>query len=406
MRKKKVLIVTSTFPRWIDDVDPPFVFELAKRLVSQFDVIVIAPYFPGSKNREVIEGIEIHRFRYFFPPLNKLAGSTGILPTLKYRKLYFFVIPFFLLAQFFSLLHLAYKIRPETIHAHWLFPQGTLAIAIGKIYKIPTILTVHGADIFALQGFLFQLVKKYTLRRANYITTVSNSLAISCFKFLPHRNNLKVIPMGVDSTLFSKENRRLRSQKNAAHKLLFVGRLSEKKGVKYLLESMPQILNQFPETTLTIIGTGELEIELKEQAKNLDLLDHVSFIGSVPNQNLPIYYKNADIFIGPSVYASDGDSEGLGLTFIEASLCGCLLIGTNVGGICDIIEDNLTGFLVSPGNSKELAEKLLYVLNHISEFDELRARSRQHCITTFDWSVISEKFAHLIHQSCSLKSTK
>ena len=75
---KKILVMASTFPRWANDVNPVFVYELSKRLTSEFDVSVLAPSFPGSKSFEVMDNMKVHRFRYFFKRFEKLAGSGGI----------------------------------------------------------------------------------------------------------------------------------------------------------------------------------------------------------------------------------------------------------------------------------------------------------------------------------------
>ena len=82
--KKKVLVFTSTFPRWKNDTIPPFVYELSKRLTSDFDITVLTPNFPGAKKDEIVDGMKIHRFRYFpIEKFEKFASHEGILPTLK-----------------------------------------------------------------------------------------------------------------------------------------------------------------------------------------------------------------------------------------------------------------------------------------------------------------------------------
>ena len=83
MIKKKLVVITSTFPRWQNDADPPFVYELSRRLTDRFDVTVLAPGYPGSLNVEEMDDLKVNRFRYFFKKLEILAGSEGILPTLK-----------------------------------------------------------------------------------------------------------------------------------------------------------------------------------------------------------------------------------------------------------------------------------------------------------------------------------
>ena len=94
--KKRLLILTSTFPRWEDDEDPPFVFELCDRLKTEYHIHVLAPHFPGALKEEDFTGIHVKRFRYFFDPLERLAYHGGILAKLKKILSNMLCCPFFL----------------------------------------------------------------------------------------------------------------------------------------------------------------------------------------------------------------------------------------------------------------------------------------------------------------------
>ena len=194
------------------------------------------------------------------------------------------------------------------------------------------------------------------------MTVVSRSILQALTTTGHPPDKIKVIPMGVDSERFSPASR-VNIKPSDHPELLFVGRLSEKKGVTYLLQAMPKIISELPDVKLRLVGGGELSEKLQRQARELNIEDHIDFCGAVPNNQLPAYYAAAKIFIGPSIQASDGDTEGFGLTFVEASLSGCLVIGTKVGGIGDIIKDGETGFLVPQKNSTAIAEKVIYALN-------------------------------------------
>ena len=96
---KRILVITSTFPRWKDDEDPPFVFELCKRLRAHYQVHVLAPHYPGSKTEEYLSGIYVQRFRYFFKPWERLAYQGGILSKLKHYPWQYGLLPFFFLGE-------------------------------------------------------------------------------------------------------------------------------------------------------------------------------------------------------------------------------------------------------------------------------------------------------------------
>jgi len=399
--KAKLLVLTSTFPRWQNDTDPPFVYELSKRLTDCFEVSVLAPHYPGAKTEEIMDEMYIHRFRYFIAPFERLAGSTGILPTSRHNKLYYGLVPLFLLAQFVSLLLFIRKNRPDLIHAHWIVPQGFFAALVRSVTSIPVVATAHGADIFGLQGRAATALKKFTVKRMDAVTVVSNSLANALTNLAGTDIPLHVLPMGVDSSLFSSNNRNNILKKrwsSNAPLLLFVGRLTEKKGVDFLIDAMPLVLSEIPAAKLLIVGSGELDGKLRDKVKRLGLEKYIEFTGSIPNSELPQYFATADIFIGPSITTLKGDAEGFGLTFVEAIMSGCLVIGTKTGGIGDIIQDNETGLLVAEKNPAALAEKIIYAVKHNEEMQRLKKTARVCCLNKYDWPIITERYTGIFEQ--------
>ena len=405
MNKKKLLVTTSTFPRWKNDTDPPFVYELSRRLANSFDITILAPNYPGALTREEMSGIQVHRFRYFFKKLELLAGSEGILPTLKKNVLFNLLVPFFLLGEFWVLVKLTKKIKPDIIHAHWILPQGFIAALAKKITGVPYIVTTHGGDIYGLQGKFATALKRYALHNAAHVTVVSKDIKQTIKEKLGEGIPTEIISMGVDSQLFhpDKKDLSLRKQyKISGPFLLFVGRLTEKKGVRYLIEAMPEVLKHFPESKLLIIGSGELHTVLSNLVNSLSLQERVIFTGPIPNSELPKYFATADIFIGPSIEAEDGDTEGFGLTFVEAAMSGCFVIGTDVGGISDIIEHGKTGFLVKEKDPMAIANALVNILSDEQKLASIRENTRQKMITQFDWQFIADQYALLLQSANSL----
>ena len=399
MGKKNLLIVTSTFPRWKNDTDPPFVFELAKRLTDAFNITVLAPNYPGALAEEAIEGLRVYRFRYFLKKFEILAGSEGILPTLKKNRLFYLLVPFFILAEFIALLKLIRKTKPAIIHAHWILPQGFVSALAHKITGVPFVVTTHGGDIYGLQGKFASALKGYAVRNATTVTVVSQDIQNTIKQNFGNDIHTKVIPMGVDSALFhpDKKDPRIREQFDIKGPfLLYVGRLSEKKGVAYLLEAIPEIINQHPDAKLLVVGTGEEKQKLLKLSQNLSISNNVIFTGAIPNNELPAYFATADIFIGPSIKAEGGDTEGFGLTFVEATMSGCIVVGTDVGGIPDIIQEGETGFLVQEKNPKALANALCNTLKQLDALSYITTAARQKMISQFDWQVIAEKYREIL----------
>lgn len=400
--KPKILVFTSTFPRWQNDTDPPFVYELCKRLTDEFDVHVLTPHYLGAKCEDNFSEIKVKRYRYFFTRFEKLAGSVGILPTLKTNKLYFFIIPFFLMAGLFAMFSYSRKVKPDIIHAHWAIPQGFIVWINSFFYNKPYIITVHGADVFGLKGSLFDFLRYVVLRKARAVIAVSEALK----KGIEFKNttkcNIEVLPMGVDSDLFKSSGeskyRIFESQGKAVHRLIYVGRLTEKKGVEYLLESIRLLKDDGFSIHLTIIGAGERLTDLKGKATDLKIDEMVTFKGAIPNNLLGREYISHSIFIGPSIETVRGDTEGFGLTFVEAAMAGCLLIGTEVGGIPDIIQDNITGYLVEQKNSQAIADRVRFVISNYLNMDKIVNQGKRRCIRKYDWMVISGAYKKIFNE--------
>jgi len=299
-----ILVFTTTFPTFLErDSTPPFVYELSRRLAKKEDVhiIVLTPFRKKTKIFEKRDNLKIYRFKYGFISLCEGA----ILPNLKKNKFLYFQVPFLLFFAFVNLARIVKKEKINIIHAHWIIPQGFIAVFYKKLFRkknLKIICTSHGGDIFGLQNSLMKKIKRWTLNNVDRLTVVSNAIKDEVKK-LNIREDLpiEVIPMGVDDKKFNFNQYDERIKERYGIKgpsLLFVGRLAEKKGVKYLIDAMPKVIEEYPETKLLIVGSGPLENGLKAQVKNLNLENNVIFTGAIPNNELPSYYATADIFIG------------------------------------------------------------------------------------------------------------
>ena len=124
-----------------------------------------------------------------------------------------------------------------------------------------------------------------------------------------------------------------------AQALLFVGRLVEKKGLRYLLKAMPEIIARFPQSHLTVVGDGPCRKELEKLSVHLGLRGRVDFLGALRNDELPHIYQQSGIIVFPSVVSDDGDREGFGLVLVEALGCGCAAVVTDLPAMMDIVAD-------------------------------------------------------------------
>lgn len=390
-----VLVLASTYPRWHGDPEPGFVHELVKRLAKDFRVIVLGPHASGASTHEVLDGVEVHRYRYAPQRLETLVNDGGIVTNLRLHRWKFMLVPGFVLAQAWWAWRLLRREGVDVIHAHWLLPQGLLAAMLQFFprRRVPYVVTSHGADLYALRGRVMASLKRFVLGRASTATVVSRAMRQEVERLGVNVGRVEVLPMGVDlGSRFTPEETP-RSQ----DEILFVGRLVEKKGLHVLLEAMPEVVKERPDTRLTIVGFGPEEARLREQAQCLGLGSVVRFVGAVSQDALPSFYRRAALFVAPFVQSADGDREGLGLVTIEAIACGCPVVVGDLPETRDIFGDLMSlETSVTPGDSSALAVAILGKLDSPEEASTEALRLRESLLGRFDWERIGERYADIL----------
>ncbi len=391
--KINILITTSSFPRWKNDSDGIFIFELAKNLTKykNLKIFVLAPHYPGAKKKEIIDKIIVYRFKYFIENLEKLSYNGGILANIKKNKIFFILIPFFILSQLFNIKKIIKKEKIDIIHAHWFIFQGMIAVLYKKIFnkKIKIICTAHGTDIFGLQGKISEIIKKYTIKNVDKITTVSQALANEINKNFVALHKTSVIYNSINIKIF-KPNINTESIKIKygikSFCLLFVGRLIREKGIINLIKAIPIILKKFPDLKLIIIGEGNKLTYLKKIIRELKIQKNVLFLGKIKNNQLPVFYNLADIFINPSY------SEGLPTVCLEALACQTMTIATDVGGTKEIIKNNNTGILLSNNKPKTIAQAIINLLKNSNSKKTISKNGFKFIKNNFNKQKISKKY--------------
>lgn len=390
----RILVLTSTFPRWPDDDEPPFVYELCRRLTENFEVHVLAPHCFGAARREVLSKVNVHRFRYFAAPWENLAYQGGILTRLQKQPGYYALLPFFLLSQLLVTCALLNRDAFHLIHAHWLIPQGVTAILARWLTanRIPVLCTSHGGDLYGLHGNVMNRMKTAVLQKVNRVTVVSRAMQTEVLQLGVPRDRVKVIPMGVDL----KKRFIPPVQKTEGQTLLYVGRLVEKKGLIHLIEALPQILRSNPRTQLWIVGDGPERSRLQHRCEALGVGDRVYFKGAVNNAKLPEMYAAADVVVFPSVVARGGDREGFGLVLVESLGSGCAAVVSDLPAMRDIVADGKTGLVVPQKNAGAIAAAVNRLLEDKALRRRLGIQGRRFVLQRYDWDVIAERYGRLI----------
>ena len=389
MGHPKVLVITSTYPRYAGDSVPVFVHELCRRLAATFDMHVLAPHSPGAKTHEVLDGVQVHRFRYLPERFETLAYGGGILPGLRRRPWRAALLPPFLLSEYFAAARLVRSQRISLIHAHWLLPNGLIAARLGAPGRA-TLCTSHGSDLFSLNNAAFRVMQRYVLKNMDAVTVASRALGDKASAIAGQHESIQVMPMGIDTQRF-----RPPATDVPRDGLLFVGRLVANKGLDILLRSLASLAVAGLRPPLTVIGAGPEIDGLKTLTMQLGLDSQTTFLGAMSNDDLPRHYQHAAALVFPSLLGRRGEQEGMGLVPVEALACECPVIASDLPGVRDAIQDGQTGLLFPPGDSAALAVQIRQIIVDRALAKRLACRGRQIATIRYDWQTVAAHYAKL-----------
>lgn len=384
----KILITASTYPRHHGDTLPGFVHDFASHLAarSEFDEVhVVVPHAEGIKRYEVMDGVKVHRFRYWFSGKGETITYGGAVQKMSKSPVYLAKLASLLFCQLVATYRLSRRHKVSVINAHWLIPMGFTACLTKLVTRVPVLVTVHGGDVFSLRSGVMARLKTWSLKQADAVV-VNSSATYEEAKKLCAGKEYPIIPMGVDIEELTPRQKKARNEGDPL-RLLFVGRLSEEKGVQYLLEAVSHIAETEKNIHLTIAGSGPKEASLKEQVHQLKLEDHVTFVGWVAHDKFPELFSEHDVFVGPSIVSDKGWQEAFGLVFAESLALNTPVIGTRTGGIKDIVHDGKNGLLVAPRDSDALANAITRFIDSPELITVLTLGAREDIKKRFSWEV-------------------
>ena len=252
------------------------------------------------------------------------------------------------------------------LHTH-LFHADLMAAVLKTFFNknILIISTKHGYQEKVLQQYdpinykkpndLYYHITKYILRKIDINIAVSKAMADLYFNLGMCKTHFPYIHHGINFPEFDKLPPG-ESFRKATPQLITVGRIEIIKGHHFLIDAMPAILAAFPQTKLLILGDGTEKANCEKQVTDTNLQNNVEFMGFV--QQPYQYINNSDIVIQPSFF------ESFGLVFIEGLALKTPIVAFDVPAGNEILENDKTALLVSKGDSKALAEKIIYLLQN------------------------------------------
>lgn len=341
----RVLHLTSSFPRSVDDHVAPFLLDLARAQVQAgLDVAVLAPHDPGAARHERLDGIEVHRFRYGPDSAERLAYRGGLLGRARTAS-GVLALPLFFLAFAFATLRLTRRLRPDVLHAHWWLPGGLCAAPASRLTRTPLLLTLHGSDVHLLRHRPVRWCGSAVLGQAATVAAVSEDLRETLGQVLGPSRQVTVLRMPVVRMPDPAP-----APVSPPLRLLAAGRLSPEKGFDVLLSALRLALADGLDATLELVGSGPEHDRLVRLAAPLG-----GRVRLRPAESRDQLWRRMDLAHAVVVPSR---REGLGLVALEALGRGRPVIASRVGGLPGVVLDESDGLLVRADDPRALADAL------------------------------------------------
>lgn len=261
----------------------------------------------------------------------------------------------------------------DILHVHYAIPHASVAFLAKQILKsynidIPVVTTLHGTDITLVgKDKSFSPVVTFSINQSDGVTTVSQSLKEQTLDYFKIENDIRVIPNFIDLNRFQNKNHEHFKRAIAPNNERILVHTSNFRTVKRV-EDVVRIFNKVIQSIpckLLLVGDGPDRRNVEELARDLDITDHIRFLGK--QDAIEEILSIADLFIMPS------GSESFGLAGLEAMACKVPVISSNTGGIPELNEDGFSGYLSDVGDIEEMAENAIKILKEdkiLNQFKE------------------------------------
>lgn len=400
-----ILLFTNLFPNSRDPNYGIFVYRRARQLRESLahavSVVAPVPYFPNwlpipgrlRSHPRIARWLNMSRI----PAKEQWGGITVYHP--RYFVLPALSAPFHGLLMFLGtvllVLRLHARLRFDCIDAHFIYPDGFAAVLLGKLLRLPVVVTAHGTDlnVYARRLLLRPLIR-WTLKGTQRVICVSIALKNIVLSLKIPADKVVVIPNGVDLDCFhpvDKSNARLvLGMPLDAEVVLAVGQLISRKGHHFLIQAVAHLRAKFPHLHLFIIGEGSSEKSIQRRISALGLEKQISVIGAVKNDELCRWYSAADV----TCLASS--REGFPCVLLESLACGTPVVATAIEGTSELVNSLDVGLLVQqdPVSLSEGLERALQI-------NWVKTVLASH-VSSFTWQQTAAAIAEIL--ACSIRS--
>ena len=284
------------------------------------------------------------------------------MPAIQQNPVQVLAVPALLWGEYRALRRIVADDPPNVVYAHWFTPQAVTTDAVARKAKLPFVFTTHASDVAVWRrfGVIGRGIVSRVTRHAARFTAVSQASLDRMRPFFDDAGwdrlvrRSQVIPMGVSVPLVDHSSAAASDGYQGCRVILFMGRLTHKKGVQYLLDAFAALRTETPDVVLVVAGDGPLRTDLEDQARRLGIVDAVKFLGFVSGPAKESLYRRADICVLPSIVTNDGDTEGMPVSLLEALAYGKPTIATEATNAGEIVTAGIDAVVCRAGDAADL----------------------------------------------------
>jgi teichuronic acid biosynthesis glycosyltransferase TuaC len=331
------------------------------------------------------DGIEVFHPRFLVPPSHRFHGVES----------YTYYVAILKLVR-----QLHQRFPFELIHAHYTYPDGWVAARLGRALRLPVVITEQNPWKPWMDDYpAVRRQATWAARQCDFHIAISEVVRKEITYFVDQPSKLRVIPDGIDASVFTLPRGPRRSQRKH---ILFVGIIRPVKGMDILLRALRLLTDRGHDEKLLLIGESfypayRKEYErLQRMAIDLGLGERVEFMGAKPLDELVRQMQQSKVLVLPS------RKESLGMVLVEALACGTPVVATRCGGPEDIVNDRV-GVLVRPEDPEALAQGIEHVLEHGNDYDPVLLR--EYAVENFSWNRIALQYVELYREAIERHAT-
>jgi phosphatidylinositol alpha-mannosyltransferase len=271
----------------------------------------------------------------------------------------------------------------DIVHVHGSLAP-TMPIFALNYSRSANVATFHAAHESSWAYGLFKPLLKRTFAKIDGLIAVSTVARESMMKYFP--GEYAIIPNGIDTDRFRPALEPISTMAERGRRaLLFVGRFDPRKGLKYLLQAMPAIVDRVPDVHLTVIGGGPLEKWYRKQLPET-LQERIAFEGFVSPEVLPRYFASADLYVSPAT-----GGESFGIVLLEAMASGTPVLASDIPGYRTVMEEGVEGVFFQKENPKALARRAAELLSDLDRCARMGEAGRRKAERLYSWTSVARQ---------------